>query len=207
MKYGFLPRGMWAAFGGSFQRQLPLITNAPPAEIMRRAKREYRAILADIPEFDRGDRFLVNILSAAMLAAVYLNLPEKSELPAMTKYYGSAMTENAVMGYFLKKQDHYTSKAQSQLARQAEKSQTRNNPYSWKFRYEAGPDITSYSAYFDTCGILYLLQKLGIPEVVPAMCAYDYDMAALGGSKFTREQTLAGGGACCDCHYRKKTNS
>lgn len=174
---------------------------------MRHAKREYRAILADIPEFDRDDRFLVNILSAAMLAAVYLNLPEKPELPAMTKYYGSAMTENAVMGYFLEKQDHYTSKAQSQLARQAEKSQTRNNPYSWKFRYEAGPDINSYSAYFDTCGILHLLQKLGIPEVIPAMCAYDYDMAALGGSEFTREQTLAGGGACCDCHYRKKTNS
>jgi hypothetical protein len=36
---------------------------------MRRSKRDYRAILGGIPAFDRDDRFLVNILSAAMLAA------------------------------------------------------------------------------------------------------------------------------------------
>lgn len=204
MEYGVLPRGMWAVFGRSFRRHLPLITNEPPEQIMKRAKQKYRAILTDIPEFDRNDRFLVNILSAAMVAGVYLNLPEKPDLKEMTKYYSSAMTETAVM-QLLKRHDHYTTRAQALLARQAEESQAQRNPYSWKFRYVAGPDTNSYSAYFDTCGILHLFQELGISEIVPALCAYDYDMAALSNSEFTREQTLAGGGGCCDCHYRKKS--
>ncbi len=41
----------------------------------------------------------------------------------------------------------------------------------------------------------------------PAMCTYDYEMAELGGIVFTRKYTLAGGGPCCDCHYRKKAGA
>ena len=35
---------------------------------MRAAKARYQSILANVNEFDRDDRFLVNILSGAMLA-------------------------------------------------------------------------------------------------------------------------------------------
>lgn len=204
MKYGFLPRTMWILFHGSFQRQLPLITKSAPEPLMRRVKNTYREILQPIPDFNKGDRFQVNILSAAMLAAVYLNLSEKPGLEAVTSFYHLAMTENAVMKTFLRKNDHYSAKAQRKLARQAEESQGRNNPYTWRFRYEAGPTQNSYSAYFDTCGIVYLFQKLGISEITPAMCTYDYDMAELGGSIFTRQHTLAQGGPCCDCHYQNR---
>lgn len=204
MKCGILPRGMWLLFQGSFAKHLPLLTRESAKPIMQKANKTYRGILKDIPDFDRNDRFLVNILSAAMLAGVYLNLREKPPLDAVTAYYHSAMTEASVMRRFIKREDPYTPKAQAKLKRQAEDSRHRDNPYSWKFRYEAGPDGSSYSAYFDTCGILYLFQKLGIPEITPAMCSYDYDMAAMGGSVFTRRHTLAEGGPCCDCHYRKR---
>jgi hypothetical protein len=204
MKYGFLPRAMWAIFRCSFQRQLPLITKSAPVPLMRRVKNTYREILQPIPDFDKDDRFLVNILSAAMLAAAYLNLPEKPRLEAVTSYYHRAMTENTIMKAFLKKSDHYNSKMQAKFAHQAEASQSRSNPYTWRFRYEAGPSRNSYSAYFDTCGILYLFQKLGISEITPAMCTYDYDMAEMGGSIFTRQHTLAQGCHCCDCHYQKR---
>lgn len=204
MKYGLLPRTMWLVFQNSFKRQLPAITAGSPRILMKKAKNAYMDILRPIPDFDKDDRFLINILSAAMLAAVYLNLPVKPNLALITDYYHSSMTRNAVMKAFLKKSDIYSAKAQNKLACQAEASQKQHNPYTWQFRFEVGPDINSYSAYFDTCGIVYLFSKLGISEIIPAMCTYDYDMAELGGSIFTRQHTLAEGGPCCDCHYIKK---
>lgn len=171
---------------------------------MRKAKRTYRTILSTIPEFDKDDRFLVNLLSASMLAAVYLSLPKKTALPAMTVYYHNAMTQNTVMKIFLNRSNHYTAISQAKLKRQADASQKRTNPYTWKFRYKPGKNLNSYTAYFDTCGICCLFRKLGIAEIIPAMCTYDYDMAELGGTVFTRQYTLAGGGPYCDCHYRKK---
>lgn len=98
----------------------------------------------------------------------------------------------------------YSAKAQTKLAQQAKISQTRTNPYTWKFRYEVGINLNSFDTYFDTCGICYLFQKLRIQEITPAMCTYDYDMAELGGSVFTRQYTIANKGPFCDCHYRKK---
>lgn len=204
MKYGFLPRAIWFVFRGSFQKQLPSITQQNPRLLMRKAKKAYRTVLHTIPEFDKGDRFLVNILSASMLAAVYLNLLKRPNLSAMTSYYHNAMTQNAVMKIFLNRSDHYTATSQAKLKRQADASQKRTNSYTWKFRYEPGKNLNSFTAYFDTCGICYLFRKLGIAELIPAMCTYDYDMAELGGTVFTRKYTLAGGGPYCDCHYCKK---
>lgn len=204
MKYGFFPRAKWAVFQGPFRRQLPIITGCETSALMRRVKHTYREILRPVSKFERNDRFLVNLLSATILAAVYLNLPGKPGLESVMAYYHRAMTENAVMKVFLRKDDHYCAKFQVKLARQAEASWYRSNPYTWQFRFEAGPDLNSYSTYFDTCGIVYLFRKLGISEITPAMCSYDYDMAEFGGSVFNRRHTLTGGGPCCDCHYQKK---
>ncbi len=204
MKYGFLPRAMWLVFRGSFQKQLSSITQQNSGVLMRKALEAYRTILSAIPKFDRDDRFVVNILSASMLAAVYLNLPKKPGLSAMTNYYHNAMTQNAVMKIFLNQSNHYTEISQAKLKRQAEASQKRANPYTWKFRYEPGKNSNSFTACFDTCGICYLFRKLGIAEILPAMCTYDYDMAEFGGTVFTRKYTLASGGPYCDCHYCKK---
>lgn len=206
MKYAFLPRAMWMIFRGSFQRELHRMSNADAKSTIDRAGKRYREILAPIPEFEKGDRFLFNILSASMLAAVYLELPEKPCLKQVEDFYHHAMTDNAVMKKFMKKKNSYTEKGQAKLAQQAADSAGRlaRNPYTWQFTYEPGPDINSYSAIFTACGIKYLFETLGISEITPAMCTYDYDMAELGGSIFTREHTLAEGGPCCDCHYCKR---
>lgn len=206
MTYTFLPKAMWAIFRPTFERELYRMSNADAKSIMKAAAVRYREILKPIPEFDKGDRFLINILSAAMLAAVYLELPEKPDVKKVEDFYHHAMTDNAVAKLFLKKGGSYTEKKQAKLARQAADSAGRyaRNPYTWQFTYEPGPDINSYCARFTTCGIKYLFETLDISEITPAMCTYDYDMAELAGSIFTREFTLAGGGPCCDCHYRKK---
>lgn len=117
-------------FQRSFEKQLPLMTEDNPRMIMKKSRSSYRDILRDIPDFDKDDRFLVNILIAAMLAAVYLNLSEKPCLDAVTAYYHKAMTESRVMRLFLTRQDQYSAKAQAELARQAEASRKRSNPYT-----------------------------------------------------------------------------
>lgn len=203
MKYGIMPHLMWKVFRGSFTRELPCITKEAPEPLMKRSYRRYRKILTSIPEFEKGDRFFVNILSASMLSAVLL---ERPPVKAVEGYYHNAMTNNFVMRLFLKRGGAYTAKAQEKLARQAEDStrRYRDNPYTWCFTYEPGPSLDSYSAIFSACGICHLFQTLGLSDYIPAMCTYDYDMAELSGSVFTRQYTLAGGGPCCDCHYRRR---
>ena len=102
-----------------------------------------------IPEFETGDPFLTNILSAAMLASVYLELTEKPNLEQVTDFYHHAMTNNIIMRCYLKRGSKYTAKAQAKLKRQGEESARRSgsNPYTWCFRYEAGKDINSYSGW------------------------------------------------------------
>ena len=206
MKYGFMPKAMWAIFSPTFERELYRMSSADAKTVMRRAAQRYQQILAPIPAFEKGDRFLVNILSGSMLAAVYLELPEKPTLKQVEDFYHHAMTDNPVMKLFLKKKSSYTAKAQAKLAQQAKDSADRaeRNPYTWRFTYEPGTDINHYCCRFTTCGLKYLMETLGIAEIIPAMCTYDYDMAELAGSIFTREYTLAAGGPCCDCHYRKR---
>lgn len=101
MKYSFMPRAMWAIFRGSFERELYRMSNADAKSVIQQAGKQYREILTPIPEFEKGDRFLMNILSAAMLAAVYLELPEKPELEQVEDFYHHAMTDKAVMKLFL----------------------------------------------------------------------------------------------------------
>ena len=206
MKIGLMPQTMWLCFRSSFARELNRMSKDNPREVMAKARKRYKEIITTIPEFEKGDPLLINILSAAMLSSVYLELAEKPNLEQVTDFYHHAMTNNKVMKWFLKRGSKYTPKAQEKLKRQGEESVRRSekNPYTWCFRYEAGTNINNYSAVFTYCGILHLLQVLNIPEICPAMCTYDYDMAELSGSKFTRKYTLASGGPCCDCHWMKK---
>ena len=79
-----------------------------------------------------------------------------------------------------------------------------SNPYTWRFKVHEGPTVESFDAIFDQCGIWHMMNQLGLPEATPALCRYDYGMTKLTNTVFTREQTLAGGGSVCDCHYQKK---
>lgn len=119
MKYTFLPRAMWAIFSPTFERELHRMSDADARPVMKQAALRYRKILETIPEFEKGDRFLINILSASMLAAVYLELPEKPDVKKVENFYHHAMTDNAVMKLAMKKGGSYTEKKQAKLAQQA----------------------------------------------------------------------------------------
>lgn len=207
MKYGFMPKLMWAAYKGTFKKQLTkTLREENPNEVMKLARKKYREILDGVDEFEKGDRFLKNILSCAMLSAVLLSVKNKYTVEEVRVYYRKAMCDNFLTKVASKKSKAYTEKGRELLKQQAEKSEilAAKNPYSWRFAVEDGKTINQYTATFYTCGICYLMTKLGLKEYISAMCTLDYDMAALNNTVFTREYTLAGGGAYCDCHYDHK---
>ena len=72
MKYAGMPFGMWTLFAPSFRNQLTAVfgygTNTAKA-IMKKAKPKYKAIIADLPEFEKADRFKMNIVNCAMIGA------------------------------------------------------------------------------------------------------------------------------------------
>ena len=88
------------------------------------------------------------------------------------------MMTNKIMK-FTKKEVNYTEKGRNRLKKSAEWSKSNNNPYSWKFDVEDGASINEYTATFHTCGICYLMKKLGLEKYIPAMCALNYDRLML----------------------------
>lgn len=205
MKYGFVEKIMWSCYKGTFKKQLAeTLREENPNAVMNAAHKKYKEILAGVDEFEKGDRFLINILSCAMLSAVLLSVKNKYTVEEVRVYYRKAMCENALTKAVSKTSKSYTQKGREKLKEQAKTSEKNTNPYSWKFTVEDGKTINQYTATFYTCGICYLMTKLGLEEYISAMCTLDYDMAAMNNTVFTREYTLASGGKYCDCHYDHK---
>lgn len=205
MKYGLIPKMMWTGYKGTFKKHLTQTLSEPdPDGVMKSAHKKYKEILADVTEFEKGDRFIINITSCALLSAVLLSLSKKYTTEEIRLYYRNAMCDNFLTKSASRKSKSYTASGREKLKAQAKQSESNANPYSWKFSVEDGETLNQYTAYFYTCGICYLMTKLGLAEYIPAMCRLDYDMAELNNTEFTREYTLAGGGPYCDCHYNHK---
>ena len=205
MKYGFIQKVMWSGYKGTFEKHLSeTLKESNPKAVMKTAHEKYKEILAGVPEFDKGDRFVKNIVSCALLSAILLSVENKYSVEEVRAYYRNAMCENFLTKAASKSSKTYTAAGREKLKKQAKQSESNTNPYSWKFSVEDGETINQYTAYFYTCGICHLMNELGLGEYIPAMCTLDYDMAALNNTEFTREYTLAGGGKYCDCHYDYK---
>ena len=209
MKYAGMPMGMWALFAGSFRKQLTEVfgyDKAAARTITKRAKKQYPKIIAELPEFEKADRFKMNIVNTAMLAAFILSMPKRPKVEPLTEYYAKSMMTRP-MCWFCKKsaKNKYTEKDIESMKATAALRAADRNPYSWNMDFYEYPDGSGYEARFSQCGICVLMKKLGLYDLTPAMCHLDYTMAeAGGGTNFVREYTLASGGPYCDCGYHKK---
>lgn len=209
MKYAGMLWGMWALFAGSFRKQLPkyfAVDRNTAKRIVRQAKPKYREIIAELPEFERNDRFRMNIVNCAMLCAFVLSMPQRPDVDTLTEYYAAAMMTRA-MRWFCRQSSKikYTPQDIAGMKATAEQKAADRNPYSWNMDFRAYPDGSGYEARFTKCGICALTKKLGLFDLTPAMCRFDYKMSEAGGvTDFVREYTLASGGPYCDCGYRKK---
>lgn len=211
MKYFGMPLGMWTVFAKSFEKQLSVLGyDAVAAKaIAKKAKPKYQEILRDLPEFERGDRFQMNLVNCAMLCAFVLSMPERPTVERLTDYYAKAMMTD-LMKWFCRqsgKNKFSTSDIRDMKETAAFKAADRN-PYSWNMEYYEYPDGSGYEARFSRCGICALTKKLGLYDLTPALCHLDYNMSEAGGAAdFVREYTLASGGPYCDCGYKRKTEA
>ena len=147
MKYGFMPKLMWTVYKGTFKKQLTkTLREDSPNGVMKLARKKYKEILADVDEFEKGDGFLINILSCAMLSAVLLSVKNKYTVEEVRVYYRKAMCENFITKSVATKSKSYTEKGRAKLKEHATKSQSNANPYSWKFTVEDGETINQYTA-------------------------------------------------------------
>ncbi len=210
MKYAGMPMGMWALFAGSFRKQLTAVFGydaAAAAAITKQAKSRYKEIIGRLPEFEKADRFQMNIVNCAMLGAFVLSMPRRPDVERLTDYYAKAMM-TPPMKWFCRKsgRNKYTEKDIAGMKATAALRAADRNPYSWNMEYYPYPDGSGYEARFSRCGICTLMKELGLYDLTPAMCHLDYTMGeASGVTNFVRQYTLASGGPYCDCGYKKKT--
>lgn len=209
MKYIGMPMGMWVLFGKSFEGHLVSefgFDRDTAKMTAAKAKPQYKKIIAGLPEFEKADRFKMNIVNCALLAAFVLNMPERPDVERLTAYYaGSMMT--LTMKWFCRKsgKSKFTKKDISSMKATERLRAADRNPYSWNMEFLPYPDGSGYEARFTACGICTLMREMGLYDLVPAMCRLDYTIAEAGGtSDFFREYTLASGGPYCDCGYKKK---
>ena len=210
MNYPGIPMGMWLLFHSSFREKMVAIlgySKAAAAETEKKALPKYKEIIAGLPEFEKADRFKMNIVNCAMLAAFYLNLDEKPDVDQMKEYYKSAMMIGPMWAFCrMTGKKKFSEKNIKGMKATAALNAADRNPYSWNMEFLPYPDGSGYEARFSKCGICTLMRELGIAEIVPAMCALDYTMSDSGGmTEFVRQYTLASGGPYCDCGYKKRS--
>ena len=209
MKYVPMQTGMWAVFAGSFRKNLEAVFDLDPktaGAVTAAAKKQYRRILRELPDFEKGDRFLMNIVSCAMLAAFILCMPQRPDIETLTDYYAAAMMTPTMKAFCRASgKKKFTPKDIEGMKATAKLRAGDRNPYSWNMDFFEYEDGSGYEARFTTCGICTLMQVLGLYDLTPALCHLDYTMSDAGGaSDFVREYTLASGGPYCDCGYHKK---
>lgn len=209
MKYAGMPMGMWMVFGKSFRKNLTEVLKYDEKEsrkITAAAKKKYRELIEGLPEFEKADRFKMNIVNCAMLAAFFLNMPTLPGVEDATEYYKKSMM-TGMMQWFCRMsgKKKYSEADINSMKDTAKLKAGDRNPYSWNMDFYEYEDGSGYEARFTSCGICKLMNELGLTELIPAMCRLDYTMSEAGGvTDFVREYTLASGGPYCDCGYRKK---
>ncbi|MDO4175615.1 MAG: L-2-amino-thiazoline-4-carboxylic acid hydrolase [Eubacteriales bacterium] len=211
MRYIGMPMGMWIMFGKSFRRNLTVAfeMDAGVAEaVMVRAKSQYKEIIAGLPEFEKADRFKMNIVNCALLSAFVLSMPQRPDVEQVTAYYAKSMMIPA-MRWFCRQSGKakFSDKDIASMKATTRHKAANRNPYSWNMDFYPYSDGSGYEARFTACGICTLMQELGLYDLVPAMCKLDYTMSEAGGaSNFVRKYTLASGGPYCDCGYKRKSS-
>ncbi len=200
---------MWTLYARPFRRNLTDVFDydrKTAKAVVKKAKLKYKEILKTIPDFEKGDCFRLNIVSAAMLGAVVLSMKERPSVSVLTRFYEKAMMTGMTKFFCrMSAKIKYTEKDVSRMKKTAVRKAGDRNPYSWNMDFLPYPDGSGYETRFTKCGICHLMNELGLYNLTPALCHFDYAMSEAGGkTDFVRENTLASGGPYCDCGYKKK---
>ncbi|MBR2762053.1 MAG: L-2-amino-thiazoline-4-carboxylic acid hydrolase [Solobacterium sp.] len=209
MNFYGMPFGMWMLFQNSFRHSLCTVlgySRADAEKITNRAKKKYRTITRHLPPFEKNDRFVMNIISCAMLGAFVLSMPDRPDAEKLGDYYEAAMMTPAMKLFCrIKGKEKFSEADLAAMKKTAAQKAADRNPYSWNMEFLPYEDGNGYEARFTKCGICRLFREIGLFGLVPAMCRLDYAMSEAGGtSRFVRRYTIAHGDPYCDCGYLKK---
>lgn len=209
MKYTGMPMGMWYLYEKSFIDHLVSVMDydrETAEEVASKAKWKYRSIIDKLPEFEKEDRFRMNIVNCAMLIAFILNMPERPSVEVLADFYERAMMNKPTKLFFgLMGKTKFSDADIKGMKETSALNAADRNPYSWNMDFYEYEDGSGYEARFSKCGICTLMKEYGLFDLVPAMCHLDYAMTEAGGAaEFVREYTLASGGPYCDCGYKRK---
>ena len=206
-----MPFGMWVLFAGSFQKQLTAVLGydkATAKQITKISKPKYKEIIAKLPEFEKTDRFKMNLVNCAMIGAFILSMPERPDVDILSDYYAKSMMTKPTKWFCrMSGKKKFTKKDIDGMKATAALRAADRNPYSWNMEFYEYPDGSGYEARFSKCGICVLMKELGLYDLTPALCHLEFTMSEAGGvTDFVRRYTLASGGPYCDCGYKKKKN-
>ena len=168
MKYAGMPAGMWLLFVGSFRKHLSSVFSYDQETariVSAKAKPKYREIIRKLPEFEKADRFKMNIVNCAMLSAFVLSMKKKPSVEKLTDYYAKSMMTGP-MRWFCRmsgKRKFSDKDVRSMKATAALKAADRN-PYSWNMEFLPYSDGSGYEARFTRCGICTLMKELGLHD-------------------------------------------
>ena len=156
MKHTGMPMGMWTLFAPSFRKQLTAVfgyNTSTAKAIMKKAKLEYRRIITGLPDFEKGDRFKMNLVNCAMIGACILSMPKRPDVERLTVYYANAMMTTP-MKWFCRRsgKSKFTEKDINGMKATAARKAANHNPYSWNMEFYEYPDGSGYEGRFTKCG-------------------------------------------------------
>ena len=94
MRYAGMPAGMWMLFRNSFRKNLGDVLGydrESAGEITEKAGKDYRMLIRKLPEFEKGDRFKMNIVNCAVFSAFCLHIRPRPSVEQMTEFYNRSM--------------------------------------------------------------------------------------------------------------------
>jgi len=130
-------------------RRIRLLNDDTAKDITKKARTKYRKIIADLPEFEKADRFKMNLVNCAMIGAFILSMPQRPEVDRLTDYYAKAMM-TAPMQWFCRKsgKSKFTAKDIAAMKATAALKAADRNPYSWNMEFYEYPDGSGYEGRF-----------------------------------------------------------
>lgn len=171
-------------------------------DLLRRAKPIYRTLLGKVKGVSGDNPMAANIYFSFPLIAVWLAADKKIAPETMELIFKEALTRPMIrkaMGkHDLNRPEDMKASADKLRQHAAWADAHPEDTNTWDFNFEEGLHQDGFSYHFTHCPIASFCKEQGIPEITPAICAIDFDMAALRGGRLIRKKTLAHGDDCCD---------
>ena len=208
--------GMWTLFHGSFERQLTEkfgLSAQKAKTVTAGAKPKYKEIITDLPEFEKEDRFKMNIVNCAMLGAYILNMPKRPDVETLTAYYVvcrdvtsldeiEAMEGELFLPSFRKlsriKLINVNNPIIKRLLHKAFCNAKKQCDKWGDYKMYVAPYDKNKPIYYEftQCPAAEFAKAHGLEEVMPALCNPDYTGMELIHAKLVRTTACANGDRC-----------